>query len=89
MAMITFKTKIKHGISKDYINVPMITSKHCDMGEFRKHSKFGKIANSVLFEHALRKHLMEIGVSNIIWLTRIPNGVTVIPGFLATVIIEV
>ncbi len=89
MARITFKTKIKHGTSQDYIDVPLITSKHCDMNEFRKHPKFANIANSVLFEHALRKHLIEIGASSIIWLSRIPNGVTVIPGFLATVIIEV
>jgi len=97
MATIEFKAKVKHVHNSDgtvayqYIPVPELTRKHCDMNAFRQHPKFGGLANSDLFAGILsrvRSGLVNGGLG--LRLDRLPDNVTVnTAGFLALVQVAV
>ena len=96
MTAITFKTKIRTAYNMDdtpaydYLTVPVFTRAHCDMAAFRSHPKWGGLANSDLFSNVLRRIRQDVlQRSDVLRLDRLPPNVTVEPGFLATVTIEV
>ena len=91
MAKITFKAKpvkvynMDDTLAYEYIQVPVLDRKHCDMQAFRQHPKFGPYVNSDLF-----KGMMSRVLPKTIRLDAIPEGVTVdLSGFLAVVSIDV
>jgi len=97
MATIEFKAKVKHvhnfdgTVAYEYIQVPELTRRHCDMNAFRQHPKFGGLANSDLFAGILsrvRSGLVNGGLG--LRLDRLPDNVTVnTSGFLALVQVAV
>lgn len=96
MAKIEFKGKVKKmeyadgTFAYEYISVPMLDRKHCDMQEFRIHSKYGVVANSDLFKSVLNGIRKEKFPNGKLYLNKIPSGVTVdTSGFLAVVSIDV
>ena len=95
MATISFKAKPETVYNMDdtvafqRIKVPTLVRGHCDMNAFRKHPKFGGLANSDLFRNILAKIRRE-RLGEYIRLDRIPEGVNVdTSGFLANVSIDV
>jgi len=95
MATIKFKAKpftvynIDGEVAYVAIPVPRLNSKHCDMPAFRKHPKYGALANSDLFPGVLN-HIRKERLGDAIRLDRIPEGVTVdTSGFLAVVTLDV
>jgi hypothetical protein len=101
MATIKFKAKIREAWNADgesvawrYVDVPKLTRSHCDMEAFRRHPKYGGLANSALFPNVLSRIERDaLGVrdySRLLRLDRLPQGVTVDEsGFLAVVSFEV
>ena len=96
MARIQFKAKIQTIYNTDdtpaydYIQVPELDRKHCDMHAFRQHKKYGAYANSDLFKGMLKRIRSDIFQGRPLKLDAIPNNVTVdTSGFLAVVTIEV
>jgi len=93
MAKITFKTKagkLHDGdIIVDEFKVPALTRSHCDMDKFRSHPKYGDYANSDLFPGILARIAKEVAPSGWIRSDRLPSNVTVTPGYLTTITIEV
>jgi hypothetical protein len=96
MARISFKAKIRQVYYSDdspayrAAAVPVLQRKHCDMPAFRKHPKFGGLANSDLFPNVLARIRRDVFGGESIRLDRIPAGVTVDEsGFLATISAEV
>jgi len=99
MASITFKAKVRDALCPTtdttlwrYIEVPVFGRHHCDMIEFRRHSKFSSYANSDLFLGMLARLRRDIvgEHSNLLRLDRIPPHVKIdTTGFLATITIEV
>ena len=100
--IITFKAKRKrteyHGhpeLHSEYIDVPKIERKHCDMNAFRRSSKFGSYANSDLFSAILKRELKALGIGDRLKFEdqfgryEIPACVTIVPGFLDTVTITI
>jgi hypothetical protein len=95
MATITFRAKPETIYNMDdtvayrRVKVPELRRGHCDMPAFRRHPRYGGLANSDLFPNVLarirRDHLGEY-----IRLDNIPAGVRVDDsGFLAAVSIDV
>ena len=97
MATITFKAKVKRlynaddSVAYEYVTVPELTRRHCDMAAFRIHSKYGALANSDLFAGVLKRIRSDIIAGGLgIRLDNIPANVKVdTSGFLATCTIEV
>ncbi len=98
MATITFKGKVQDMLysgetvpSYQYIKIPTLDRKHCDMSAFRNHPRYGGLANSDLFNSCLARIKRDIfGTSDLLKLNNIPANVTVdMSGFLAIVTIEV
>lgn len=96
MATITFKAKIRTVYNVDDtpafddITVPQLQRRHCDMPSWRKHPKFGGLANSDLLPNILTRIRRDIAPNGTIRLDRLPDNVTVdASGFLAIVTIEV
>lgn len=97
MATIVFKGKVKQVIysngehAYDYISIPELDRKHCDMAAFRNHPKYGAYANSDLFKGMLAGIKRQFfGSRSVIQLDQVPEGVTVdASGFLAIVTIAV
>lgn len=94
-ATIQFKTKVRNVYNADetlshrIVMVPVFTRAHCDMDAFRRHPKYGGIANSTLFPNALTKIRRDV-TRDYIRLDRIPECVTVDEsGFLAVVTVTV
>lgn len=97
---ITFKAK-RHRAEyaghpeshSEYIDVPIIERKHCDMNAFRVSSKFGSYANSDLFPAMIRRELKSLGIGDRLNFEdqfgryEIPVCVTIEKGFLDTVTI--
>lgn len=94
-ATISFRAKVEtiynvdETVAWQHIKVPKLERRHCDMDAFRRHPKFGGLANSDLFPNLLsrikRDHLGEY-----VRLDRVPANVTVdTSGFLAVVSLEV
>ena len=95
MATITFKTKLKQvynmddSLAYEYLDIPVFTRAHCDMGAFRNHPKYGGYANSDLFPGMLSRIRAQLFPHGMLKLSAIPEGVTVKPGFLHVVTITV
>jgi hypothetical protein len=89
MAQITFRAKVRNG----FIDVPQFKRSHCDMAAFRKHPRWGGLANSDLFPNVLariRRDMIGSDSRNYIRLESLPAGVTVdCSGFLASVTVTV
>ena len=100
-ARISFKAKPESVYTPDgsavayrIIHVPVLARRHCDMNAFRRHPKYGGLANSDLFAGVLAKLRRDIfGVTDYRpWfrLDQVPAGVTVDEsGFLAVVSVDV
>jgi hypothetical protein len=94
MAKITFKAKVQEMDpflgGYQYVTVPKLERRHCDMHAFRIHPKFGSYANSDLFPNILaRQREALFGSNGRLRLDAIPENVTVdTSGFLAVVTIE-
>jgi hypothetical protein len=97
---ITFKAKrriVEYAghpeLHAEYIEVPVIERKHCNVNAFRSDSRFGAYANSDLFGAVLRRELTRLGIGKRITFEDqfgkypIPESVTIEPGFLDTVTI--
>jgi hypothetical protein len=97
MASIQFKAKIENmgEVGSDvvlyqYVCVPVLTRKHCDMAAFRNHPKYGAYANSDLFNGVLARIRQNVFNGQWLKLNAIPAGVTVdTTKFLAVVSIDV
>ena len=96
MAKITFKGKIKKvyfmddTLAYEYIQVPELDRKHCDIAAFRNHAKYGAYANSDLFMGMLKSIKQSTFRGNELKLNSIPEGVSIdTSGFLAVVTFEV
>lgn len=97
MAKISFRAKVQQVYNMDdtlayeYVQVPVLQRKHCDMNAFRQHSKYGSYANSDMFPGMLARIRKEIcNSSGWIKLSAIPEGVNVdTSGFLALVEFDV
>lgn len=74
----------------DYIVVPTLTRNHVDMNAARRHPRYGAYANSDLFLGMLKRIRSELlNGGAYLRLDQLPDNVTVTPGFLRTVTIEV
>lgn len=98
MAQIQFKGKIRtvrftdESKNYDYIQIPELDRKHCNMDAMRSHPKLGPYANSDLFKAMLQREKRRVfgSLSTQLKLNAIPEGVTVdTSGFLAVVTFEV
>lgn len=97
MATIKFKCKVQtmynmdNTVAYEYLQVPELDRKHCDMGAFRMHGKYGSYANSDLFKGMLKRIREDtFGGKNMIRLDAIPDHVKVdLTGFLAVVTFDV
>lgn len=96
MATITFKAKVQTVYNMDdteafkYVAVPNFTKSHCDMDSFRKHPKFGGLANSDLFKNVLARIKRDNFKNDMVKLDNIPANVTIDTSkFLAVVTVEV
>jgi hypothetical protein len=100
-ARISFRAKAENVYTPDgatvayrIIRVPVLARRHCDMNAFRRHPKYGELANSDLFAGVLAKIRRDVfncrDYRPFIRLDQLPAGVTVDEsGFLATVSAEV
>lgn len=97
MARITFKGKpitvynADNTVAYRTIKIPVFARNHCDMAAFRKHPKYGGIANSDLFPNALARIRRDVfGNREDLRLDRMPEGVSVdLSGFLTVITIDV
>ena len=97
MATIQFKAKVQqiyntdNTLAYEYIQVPALDRKHCDMAAFRTHPKYGSYANSDLFVGMLKRIRHDLfGEHGILKLNDIPNTVRVDTSkFLAVVSFDV
>jgi hypothetical protein len=94
MATIEFKAKAETVKSFDgeylMIKMPVLKHNHCDMNAFRKHARYGGLANSDLFGNALTRIARDVAPAGFIRSDRLPANVTLdLTGFLARVTIEV
>lgn len=97
MATIQFKAKVQqiyntdNTLAYEYIQVPVLDRKHCDMAAFRRHPKYGSYANSDLFVGMLKRIRRDVfGECGILKLTAVPDTVHVdTSGFLAVVSFDV
>lgn len=94
---VTFKAKPEkrwsydaEGAATEYLEltVPEIERKHCDMRAFRMSRRFGGFANSDMFPAMVRRAVAEVVGPRVRLDQAAPAGVTVQPGFLHTVTIE-
>ena len=95
MATIEFRAKVEQIYTMEgepafkRIKVPALTRKHCDMAAFRKHPRFGGLANSDLFPGVLARIRRE-KLGEYIRMDRVPDTVKVDDsGFLAVVRVDV
>ena len=88
MATITFKMKIAP--EETIVIAPAFKHSHCNMQEFRNHSKYGAYAKSNLFLSLLARVRRDLfGSCGIIRLDNLPKNVTIDrSGFLAVVTIK-
>lgn len=95
MATITFRAKAHAVESPDgstayiMIDVPTFKRSHCDMDAFRRHARYGGLANSDLFQNALARIRRDMAPAGFIRTDRLPANVSVdLSGFLALVTID-
>jgi hypothetical protein len=91
---IRFKAKVRttkdhNGILYHYIKIPDLTRRHCiDMAYFEKKKPFSGFTNSVMFGELLHTEIASrLGFH--IRLDKLPPCVSITPGFLYTVDIDV
>lgn len=97
MAKISFKVKPVREIMPDnsdsgvhILYVPNLDRKHCDMGAFRSHPKYGGWANSDMFKGILARIRKEFAPFGWIRTDAIPANVSVDrSGFLWVVTVDV
>lgn len=96
MPTISFKAKIETVYNSDdtvawqWLKVPAIARRHCDMNAFRTDAKYGSYANSDLFTSMLKRALKDAGVKDYIKLHEAPACVAIdASGFLARVTITI
>lgn len=92
--MIKFKVKFQRidGAegAYDLAICPALTRAHCDMPAMRRHARYGSLANSDLLPNVLQRIRRDLfGESGVIRTDKLPKGVTVTPGFLSVVFIEI
>lgn len=93
-ATITFKTKAvplhtENGEVVESYKIPELKTSHCDMNAFRRHERYGGIANSQLFPGALRRISQDLSRSGWLRSDRLPENVHIKQGYLAVVTITV
>ena len=100
-ARISFKAKVESVYAPDgaavayrIVRVPVLARRHCDMNAFRRHPKYGGLANSDLFAGVLARIWRDVfdcrDYRPFIRLDQLPAGVTVDEsGFLAVVSVDV
>lgn len=75
---------------REYLELPVLARRHCDMNAARQHPRYGAYANSDLFPGMLRH--IRAGVLDgapRLYVDQLPDNVTIEPGFLDTVTITV
>ena len=83
MPNVTFRAKIETIYNPDEtpayrrIKVPALSSRHCDMHEFRTSKTFGGLANSDMFPALLKRAALAAGVKDYIRLDAVPPCATV------------
>lgn len=98
MPTITFKAKKEHMSlfadngdlmpGRRVVKVPKLTQNHCNMHEFRTHSRYGSFANSDMFPSMIARAVKSLGIKSFIDMDSPPDNVTVDDtGFLAVVTI--
>lgn len=96
-ATITFKVKLEKlqytdgSVAYTMAKCPILDRKHCDMAAFRRHPRYGGIANSDLFKNVLA-HIRrdKFGDAGVIRTDRLPDNVSIDEsGFMAVVTITV
>lgn len=96
MATITFTGKIVRKLHQnadddyDYIKVPELGRRHCDLPSFNQHKQYGHYVNSDLFVSLLKRLKIQLFGGSILKMQCIPGCVSVdTSGFLAIVTITV
>lgn len=96
MATITFKAKkqkmgnMDGTLAYEYVSFPILDRKHCDMQEFRQHTKYGPYANSDLFKGMLAGIRKDLLKGEFLRLDTLPSNVSLDDsGFLAVITIKV
>jgi len=96
MATISFRTKVKKVYNADdtlafeEFSVPKFNKSHCDMDAFRKHPKYGWLANSDFFNSVLLKIRKEIAPTGKLRMDNLPKKVKLVKsGFISDFEIEV
>lgn len=92
--MIKFKVKFDRieGVdgAYDLAICPELKRAHCDMAALRAHRRYGYLANSDLLPNLLRRiRTNKFGEAGVIRSDKLPPGVTIAPGFLSTVTVEI
>lgn len=92
--MISFKVKFHRieGVdgAYDFATCPELKREHCDLAALRSHPRYGYLANSDLLPNLLRRIRSDkFGEAGVIRSDKLPPGVTITPGFLSTVTIEI
>lgn len=90
MATIKIKAKLHEGgISGAFYCLPIFHKSHCNMAEFRAHSRYGAFANSDIFPSVLARIRRDIaGDSGILYAGNLPENVSIERGFLDTITID-
>ena len=96
MPTITFRGKVEpvyhpdNTLAYELIKVPRLERRHCDMNGFRRHPKYGGLANSDLFPSLLARIAADTGLKSHLRLDQLPAGVSVDrSSFLATITVQV
>ena len=93
MAKITFKAKagILHRDSTTVVEykIPRLSRNHCDMEAFRRHPKYGYLANSDLFVNLVNNLARKLYPTGYIRVDNLTDGTTIKSGYLSTITIEV
>ena len=93
---ITYKGKLRRTVYADgtlayeYVTVPKLTEKHCDMRAASQHPKYGMWASSTLFPGQLAGIKRRYFPKGEVRLNDLPDGVNVnTSGYLAVVTVDV
>lgn len=93
MAKITFKAKagILHRDSETVTEykIPKLSRNHCDMEAFRRHPKYGGLANSDLFVGLINNLVRKLYPTGYIRTDDLADGTSIKSGYLSTITIEV
>ncbi len=70
---------------RQFVTVPTLARRHCDMNAARSHPRYGAYANSDFFPSMLARIRQERFPDGRVFLDSPPEGVVISPGFLVTV----